>query len=99
MQEQRRAMPGQAYLRRVDMAVGDRMANQRRSVHFEHAALGEEAARAGQQLGAQSAYDLSQYNIFLNYTINASVLFTPAIQRANRDAAEAAGSRRSFCRH
>jgi outer membrane protein len=43
----------------------------------------------GQQLGASSAYDLSQYQIGLTYTLNASVLFTPAVQRANRDAAQA----------
>jgi outer membrane protein len=43
----------------------------------------------GQQLGATSAYDLSQYNIGLTYTLNASVLFTPSVQRANRDAAQA----------
>jgi outer membrane protein len=43
----------------------------------------------GQQLGASSAYDLSQYQIGLTYTLNASVLFTPGLQRANRDAAQA----------
>jgi outer membrane protein len=43
----------------------------------------------GQQLGASSAYDLSQYQIGLTYTLNASVLFSPSVQRANRDAAQA----------
>jgi outer membrane protein len=43
----------------------------------------------GQQLGTTSAYDLSQYQIGLTYTLNASVLLSPSVQRANRDAAQA----------
>jgi outer membrane protein len=58
------------------------------SLLAQYQAAGSEV-EYGQQLGASSAYDLSQYQIGLTYTVNASVLFTPSVQRANRDAAQA----------
>lgn len=58
------------------------------SLLFQYQAAGSEI-EFGQQLGASSAYDLSQYQIGLTYTLNASVLFSPSVQRANRDAAQA----------
>lgn len=43
----------------------------------------------GSQLGASSNYEDSFWALNLTYTLNANVLFTPALQRANRDAADA----------
>jgi outer membrane protein len=43
----------------------------------------------GSALGAQSDYEQSQWQLGLNYTLSASVLISPAYNRANRDAAEA----------
>jgi outer membrane protein len=43
----------------------------------------------GSALGASSNYEQSQWQLNLSYTLNASVLISPAYNRANRDAAEA----------
>jgi outer membrane protein len=43
----------------------------------------------GSQFGAGSDYEYSQWNLNLSYTLSANTLLTPAVQRANRDAAEA----------
>ena len=43
----------------------------------------------GAALGASSNYEQSQWQLNLNYTLSASVLISPAYNRANRDAAEA----------
>jgi outer membrane protein len=44
---------------------------------------------SGSFLGASSNYLESQYQVGLNYTMNAGTLLTPAFGRANRNAAEA----------
>jgi outer membrane protein len=44
---------------------------------------------SGAALGASSNYEQSQWQLNLNYTLSASVLISPAYNRANRDAAEA----------
>ena len=44
---------------------------------------------SGSFLGASSNYLESQYQVGLNYTMNAATLLTPAFGRANRNAAEA----------
>jgi outer membrane protein len=43
---------------------------------------------AGEQLGSTSPYDFSQYQINLTYTLSASTILSPKVERANHKAAE-----------